>query len=54
MATQNDKLDFAQPENTLSAIAEAERENYSQGMITHLSQKSTHLYTPMRMLTEMN
>jgi hypothetical protein len=25
MATQNDKLDFAQPENTLSAIAEAER-----------------------------
>ena len=25
MATQNDKLDFEQPETTLSAIAEAER-----------------------------
>ena len=25
MATQNDKLDFSQPENTLSAIAEQER-----------------------------
>jgi hypothetical protein len=25
MATQNDKLDFAQPSNQLSAIAEAER-----------------------------
>jgi|TARA_R110000822_G_scaffold60719_1_gene150928 hypothetical protein len=25
MATQNDKLDFEQPENTLSAIATAER-----------------------------
>ena len=26
MATQNDKLDFSQPENTLSAIAAAERQ----------------------------
>ena len=54
MATQNDKLDFAQPENTLSAIAEAERAKLFPRNDYSPKSEKYHLYTLTRMLMEMN
>ena len=36
MANQSDKLDFSQPDNALSQIAEEQRKNFSQEMTLNL------------------